>query len=429
MTESSPSKGVSVSGARGTSDRKPDSTRTTPLLRRARTAVFLLFFANALAYASVVPRLPEIRNDIGLSNTALGTAIAAMPVGALVAGLSAGVLGARIGSGRLAALCTFGFALVLPLISLASAWWMLAGCLFLMGVLDAIMDVAMNAHGLRVQHGYGRSILSSFHALWSIGAVVGGLISTTLAGTGLSLGWHLLAIGALLVVLGVGVWPMLLPGPDEESGPREADTAGDGGPAVPAVRAAMAALPVVTMLGLLLVMSSVVEDTPASWGSALLQDDYRASTVMAGMAYVVFQTMMTIGRLLGDRTIDRYGRVAVARVGGLLIAVPLGLALLADSAVAVIIAFGCAGLGTATLFPAAMQAAGSIPGVRSGDGIAVVSWMARLGFLAGPPLVGLVGDRVNLRTGVSAVVIAGFGILLLASVLRPDARKAPGGTG
>lgn len=402
------------------------------LLRRARAAVFLLFFINAIAYANIVPRLPEIRDSIGLSNTALGTAIAAMPVGALVAGLFAGALGARIGSGRLAALCAFGFAAAVPLVSFASVWAMLACCLFLLGVLDAIMDAAMNTHGLRVQRGYGRSILSSFHGLWSVGAVVGGLLSTTLAGAGVSLRWHLLGIGVLLAVLGVAVWPLLLPGRDEDEAPAPAEAQQtdaapappESSPAATAARAGLkAALLPLLLLGLLLAMSSVVEDTPASWGSALLQDDYGASAWLAGFAYVAFQTAMTIARFTGDRVVDRYGRVPVARVGGLLIAVPLSLALLTHSTPAVIAAFACAGLGAATLFPSAMHAAGSIPGVRSSDGVAVVSWLARVGFLAAPPLVGLIGDRVSLRVGVAMIVVAGLLILALAKVFAPADRS------
>jgi MFS family permease len=406
----------------------PSALPPSALLRRARAAVFLLFFINAIAYANIVPRLPEIRDSIGLSNTALGTAIAAMPIGALVAGLFAGRLGERIGSGRLAALCAFGFAVAVPLVSFATVWGMLACCLFLLGVLDAIMDAAMNTHGLRVERGYGRSILSSFHGLWSVGAVVGGLLSTTLAGSGVSLRWHLLGIGVLLVVLGAVVWPLLLPGRDEDAAP-QADTApsGPGEPSAPATtpsRAGLkAALPSLLILGVLLAMSSVAEDTPASWGSALLQDDYQASAWVAGFAYVAFQTAMTIGRFTGDRVVDRYGRVAVARAGGLLIAVPLAFALLTHATPVVIAAFACAGLGAATLFPSAMHAAGGIPGIRSSDGVAVVSWLARVGFLAAPPVVGLIGDRFSLRVGVAMIVVAGLFVLALAKVLAPTDRK------
>ncbi|MGW4548005.1 MFS transporter [Streptomyces violaceorubidus] len=400
-------------GARPLDAPRPGPTR---LLRRARTAVFLLFFANALAYANIVPRLPEIRDHAGLSNAALGTALACMPIGALTAGLLAGPLGARVGSGRLATLCAFVFALAVPLVSFVSGWWTLAGCLFLLGVLDAIMDASMNTHGLRVERGYRRSILNSFHALWSVGAVVGGLLSTLLIGCAVPLRPHLVAVGVLLALLGAAVWPLLLPGGDETAAAHEP------APTRSAYRAGIrAALPSLLLLGLLLVTSSVIEDTPASWGAALLQDDYRASDATAGFAYIAFQSAMTVGRFLGDRVTDRLGVVAVARLSGLLVALPVAFALLTHSAAVVIAAFACAGLGAATLFPAAIRAAGRIPGTRSSDGVAIVSWVARVGFLAAPPVVGLLGDLLSLRAGVSVMVAAGLMVLALSKVLTPRA--------
>ncbi|GAA2474101.1 MFS transporter [Streptomyces thermolineatus] len=399
---------------------RPDSPGTAPRLRRARLAVVLLFLANALVYANLVPRFPEIRDSMGLSNTAMGAAIAAAPAGALLVGLSAGALGALVGSGRLAVLCGFGFALVVPLVGLADRWWTLAGLLFLTGALDAVMDSAMNTHGLRVQRGYGRSILSGFHGVWSVGAVAGGLAGTAAAGLGVPLPAQTAAAGVVLALLAAAARPLLLPGPDDaDRGPAHAPAGADTGTGGRAGSGLRTALPVLLLLGLVLVMASVVEDTPASWGAALLRDDYAAPAAAAGLAYVAFQGAMTVGRFTGDRVTDRYGPVAVARAGGLLVAVPVGLALLSGSGAAVVAAFALAGLGTATLFPAALHAAGSIPGVGSGHGVAVVSWLARVGFLAAPPLVGLVGDRAGLRAGVSVVVVAGVLVVLLARVLAP----------
>ncbi|NYI03179.1 MFS transporter [Allostreptomyces psammosilenae] len=412
-----------------TADAPPGTPRAAPRpLRRARLAVTVLFFANAVGYANVVPRLPEIRDALGLSNAALGTAIAAMPAGALLAGLSAGALGARFGSGRLATTCAFGFALTVPLVGWANGWWMLAGCLLLMGALDSVMDAAQNAHGLRVQRGYGRSILNSFHGMWSLGAVSGGLLGTAAAGAGIPLHWHLAGTGVLLAVLGALAWPRLLPGSDEEirsAADGQSDHADDGRPAAAVRGGVRAAVPLLALLGLMLVMASVIEDTPASWGSALLQDEYAATAAVGGLAYVAFQGAMTIGRFTGDRMTDRLGPVVVARWGGLLAAVPVALALLTDSGPAVIVAFGLAGLGAATLFPACFHAAGNIPGVRSGDGIAVVSWLARVGFLVAPPLIGLIGDNAGLRPGTFVVVAAGLVVCLLAGVLSPRSLATP----
>ena len=142
----------------------------------ARLAVAAVFFANGALFANVIPRYPEIRNDLGLSNAGLGSALAAFPLGALVAGVFAAALIQRFGSARVATVGIVGLAGALVLVGLAPSWAVLAAILFVAGGIDAVTDVGQNAHGLRVQRAYGRSIVNSFHGIWSIGAVFGGLM-------------------------------------------------------------------------------------------------------------------------------------------------------------------------------------------------------------------------------------------------------------
>ena len=146
----------------------------TARLRRARLAVAACFFVNAVLYANLVPRFPELKASLGLSNTALGAALAALPLGALLAGLSSAWFIRRFGSARVASAGLFLLAVAVWGAAAAPNWPLLAGALLFAGALDAIVDVAQNAHGLRVQRLYGRSILNAFHGIWSIGAVTGG---------------------------------------------------------------------------------------------------------------------------------------------------------------------------------------------------------------------------------------------------------------
>ena len=170
---------------------------------------------NAAAYANVVPRLPGIKADLGLSNAALGTAIAAVPAGALVSGLAAGALIARWGSARVATACGLAFAVVVPAVSLAGSWLALAAAFAAFGVVDSVMDVSMNAHALRVQRAYGRSIVSAMHGLWSLGAVGGAAAGSLATGLGFGLRPHLVAAGLALGALTLLARPHLLPGPDD----------------------------------------------------------------------------------------------------------------------------------------------------------------------------------------------------------------------
>jgi MFS family permease len=380
--------------------------------------VAALFLINAVGYASVVPRLPAIKDHLDLSNTALGTAIAALPLGALLSGTAAGAVIGRVGSGRTATVCGLGVGLFLPLVALAPSWWALASVFFLLGALDSVMDVSMNAHGLRVQRLYGRSIIKSFHAIWSSGAVAGGLTGAAAAGRAVPLSIHLTLVAAVIVSAALWASKRLLPGPEDAE--RPADRAAQGGSLLtptadrPLVHPAV---PVLVALGLLLMLTAIIEDAPASWGALLLRG-VGAGATASGLAYTGFQAAMTLGRVAGDRVVDRWGEVTVVLTGGLLVALAVGGGLVVERPWALICGFALAGFGAAPLFPVAFHAAGNLPGLATGNGVAIVSWLARVGFLVAPPLIGALADRAGLRMGLVVVPMAGLGVAGLAGVLR-----------
>jgi MFS family permease len=417
-------------------------------LRRARTAAAALFVINAAAYANVVPRLPGIKADLGLSNAALGTAIAAVPAGALLSGLAAGALIQRWGSARVATACGLGFALVVPAVSLAGSWAALAATFLVFGLFDSIMDVSMNAHALRVQRGYGRSIVSAMHGLWSLGAVAGAGAGSLVTGLGVGLRPHLLAAGLVLGGLTIAARPLLLPGPDDaERDDLGATTAGRGSAAPLPGAAPVAASgsgssgggPVPTdvsavdaggvgirgragtlaVFGGILLLAGAVEDSPASWGAVLLRDELGASAGVGGLVFVAFQASMTLGRLVADRGVDRFGPAAVLRGGSSAVVLGAGMGLLVGHPASVVAGFAVAGLGAAPLFPVVFQAAGNLPGLATGHGVAVVAWASRVGFLVVPPLVGLAADAVSVRAALAVVPLAGLLLVLLAGATRP----------
>jgi fucose permease len=386
--------------------------------RRARGAVMALFAVNGATYNSLVPRFPALRDGLGLSNTELGTAIAAFPGAALLVGVAAGPLVARFGSGRVAASVSLVGAAVLPLVALAPGWWALVAALFGLGITDAWTDAAMNAHGLLVQERYGRSIINGLHATWSIAAVGAGLLGAAAAGLGVPVVVHLAVVGAVLVVTSALAWRVVLP-PEHPSGAR-APGHGLGG----VLTSWRVVAPLLAIAGLM-VCSGAVEDSSASWGAVYLRDDLGAGAFVAGLPFVAFQTTMTVGRLLGDRVVDRVGAVAVARTGALVAAAALAAALLVAHPVAAVVGWALAGLGVATLFPLAFAAAGTVPGVRAGDGIAVAGFLARLGFLATPPIIGAIADASSVGTGLLVVPVAALGAAVLASALRPRSPASP----
>ena len=402
-----------------------DTATMTRQVRLARTAVAALFLTNGALFANVVPRYPQLKEDLGVSNAVLGSALAGFPLGALLAGLFAAAAISRFRSSRVAALGIVLLAGATVLVAAVPSWYALAAVLFLAGALDAVVDVAQNAHGLRVQRLYGRSIVNSFHGVWSIGAVLGGLMGSAAAGLRMPLAVHLGISAAIFSIVALVAYRFLLPGPEDAERTAEAQDAAarDGHAASPTAartgRRAFTgtALRMLAALGVLAACGSLVEDAGASWGAIYLSGDLAASAATAGLAFVALQTAMTVGRLFGDRAVDRFGQRAVVRGGGALAALGMGLALAVPSIGTTLAGFALAGLGVATLVPAAMHTADELPGLPSGVGLTIVSWLLRIGFLLSPPLVGLVADLAGLRVGLLSVVLAGIVSLILGRVL------------
>ncbi|PRY67109.1 MFS transporter [Glaciihabitans tibetensis] len=451
-------------------DARPPAPLSPRRLAQARFAVAILFFTNGAIFANLLPRYPEIVADLELSNAAFGVAVAAFPLGALLAGLSAGMLIRRFRSSRVAVVATIFTAVGILVAGVAPAWIALAGGLFLAGAMDSITDVAQNSHGLRVQRLYRRSILNSFHAIWSVGAVLGGVLGAAAAQFALPLPVHLSISGVVFSLMAMAAYRFLLAGPEptealsqatedpaDQSAPTAAATAtagiassgitGTAGIASTSSAASTSAtagttatpdvasttgtaalrrpraLAVVAKYGVLLALvviaasGALVEDSGSSWSAIYLSGSLGATAFVAGIGFIALQGMQFIGRIFGDRLVDRFGQRAVARAGGAIVFVGMGIALAFPSVPATVIGFGLAGLGVATLIPAAMEAADSLPGFRPGTGLTLVGWLLRVGFLVSPPIVGAIADATSLRTGLLIVPVAGLLVLLFARVL------------
>jgi fucose permease len=377
-----------------------------------------LFFVNGFTYTNVVPWLPTIKRSLDLSNSELGLAIAAMPFGAITTGMGVGLFIRRFGSGRTAVGSTAVALAALPFVALASHWWALAAALFAIGCGDSWADAAQNSHGLRVQRHYGRTIINSFHAVWSIAALSGGFFGAAMAGIGVPMEIHLLVVSVLCLGVVSCAYRWLLRGDDHDSGRTAGASHGGGLRRRGRLRVPRAVVGAVATLSVLLMLAGAIEDSAASWGAVYMSGELAAGPFVAGLPFVACQAMMTVGRLFGDRTTDRFGAVSVGRVGALVAGSGMALALLQANTVTAIAGFGLMGIGIATLFPLTLAAAGHVPGLRTGDGVTIVSWVGRLGFLVFPPLVGAVADATTLRTALWLVPVAALGAVALSGALR-----------
>ncbi|WNB85726.1 MFS transporter [Cellulomonas sp. ATA003] len=401
----------------------PLARTVEPRLRRARAAVAAVFFLNAVVYANLVPRLPDLKDRLDLTNAELGAAVAAMPAGALLAGLLAPALLQRLGSAKVGAFGLIGLAVAVAGVPLTGSWAAFAALLLVAGALDAVIDVAQNAHAFRVQRAYGRFIVNSLHATWSIGAVVGGLLGSAAAGLAIPLGVHLWVSAAVFSVVALLAYRSMLPGPDDTE--RTPPAVGAGAGAEVPSGAGRRLLGHVTgrtvvllvVLGLLASAEGFAQDAGSTWGALYMRGEVGTSAAVAGLAFVALQVAMVAGRLVGDRVIDRVGQRRAVRVGGAVTAVGMGLAIAVPAVPTTLVGFALTGLGVATLVPAVMHAADELPGLPHGVGLSVASWLLRVGFLLSPAIIGVVADASSLRVGLVVVVLAGVTVVVLGRVL------------
>lgn len=421
---------------RAESSASPRPSRPRPPLdaRRARWAVSLIFFLNGASFCAILPRYPELVDAIGLTNGSFGLAVGLGPLGGLLAGLACAPLMARFGTARVCVIAQIIASTMHLLVYTAQSWLWLAAALMLATAADAITDIAMNGHGMRVERRYRRSIMNSYHGWWSLGAVFGGLLGAS----GAQLGVPLWAQGvAGVLVFGAAAacsYRFMLPGPDStERRPAGEDVpmtagvspaSGDDAPVPSTARPARApritgrALGLIACLGLVLVFTGAIEDAGNTWGALFMRSTFDAAPFLAGLAFVALQGAQTIGRFTGDAVVDRLGDRATARIGSVLAGAGMLLALLLPHPVTALLGFALAGWGIATLFPAAFRAADDMEGIAPGLGITLVGWVARLGFLASPPIVGAIADLFTLRWALLLIPLSALGILVVGGVLE-----------
>lgn len=389
---------------------------TDPQARAARIAVSVLFFANGAAPASILARLPAIKDGLALSNAELGIAVAALPVGGLFAGGLAGPLIARVGSGRLAAVAGTADMLALAGLGLAPSFATLVLAYFVMGMFDATMDASMNAHGVGVERVYGRSILQGFHGAWSAGCMVAGAVGAIAAGAGVPVSLHLTVVALGLAGIAAATARSLLPASIADVRNRLAGEVDVHIHPRNAVHLLRVLLPV-AMLGIL---CAVVQTAAATWSAVFGTEVLGLSAGLAAIGYVVFAGAMTVSRVANDRWVDRLGPARFVRIGAV-VSVAAVLAVIASASLqAPLLAwagFALIGVGTAPTFPVMIVTAGSRPGIPPGYGVALTAWLVRSGLIVAPAAIGAVADALGLTTAMWIPAVTAAAIFFLAPAM------------
>jgi predicted MFS family arabinose efflux permease len=385
---------------------RPGAIPVSP--RRAAAAIGAVFFVNGATFASWSPRLPEVQEQLGVSNAALGLTLLGGGLGGLAASMVSGWLVDRRGSREVTVATSAALSLWLPLVGVAPAAGVLFAVLIGLGALDGLTDVAMNAQAIALQQRFHRSIITRFHAMWSAGAVTGGIIASQAAAAGISLRSQLIVTAIVLCGVTIVASRWLLPGRTQPARPVAGVGDDGGGPRTPR--------PIFVRLFIVGIAIALAELPPNDWAALMMNDRFDITNGQAGLGFVAVATGMLVGRLLGDRVTDRLG-VEATRRGGAVVA--LAGIVMATTLPDPILA-GCglfvAGLGLSSLFPLLFRAAAELTH-GSHSGMAAFSSGARLGFLLASPLVGLVAERTAVATAI--LLISGSAATAVAVTRLP----------
>jgi MFS family permease len=379
-----------------------------PSSRRQVAGAGLLFAGNGATFAALLPWYPLLTRELRLGPAEFGLIVACFAVGAILSSTLPAPLIRRFGPLPVCVALTSVLAAAVAAAAWAPTGALLALCLFAAGFADAVVDVAQNVVSLRAQTRAGRPVLSSMHALWSLGGVAGGAVATAAAASGVDMWVHLVPAGVVgVVAVGVGAW---LVGPmDAPSGeaPPHADRR---------LRRWAPVLRAVLPLVVIAVAGTMLEDVANNWAALSAVELGGVEAGAAGIAFTVVIGSQSIGRFTGDALIHRFGRAAVARTGGALVAAG-GLGIVSGQSGLFFAGLAAVGLGCATLVPSALTAASRVPGLAEGTGVMIVSWLMRLRFLGTSPLVGAIADGAGLRAAMLVLMLAGVAVLLLGQHL------------
>jgi MFS family permease len=357
--------------------------------RKARLATLIAFLINGFSVGNFVSRIPDFKYELGISNGVLGASLFCASIGVLAALRPASRAAAKYGSGPVTKYAAFTLSLAVPLVGLLFnlPWFIFS--LFIYGVLSSIHDLSMNAHAAALEDKAGKRVMSTFHAMWSIGGLTGGAIGGLLASANVSMKIHASIIGLFILLTAFITRNWFLPASadqhifekhEKRKTPRR-----------------------FLILGLLGLCGALGEGAASDWGGVLARETFEASTFMSALPYVFFSATMVIGRLSGDYLAHRFGVVKLLTWSGFIAGVGLTAGLFAGNIYGVIIGWLLLGIGLSAVIPMMISATGTLANekysgqVSAAEGVALVTGVAYFGFVIGPPLIGFISEIITLR--------------------------------
>lgn len=375
-------------------------------MKTNRIAVSIFFLINGILYANWVARLPEIQQMYGVSNAILGNLLLCIAAGSMTAMPFSGWLTVRFGSRALTATTGFLFCTLVPIIPLLNNLWVVGVLFFAIGISVGSMDVSMNGQAVYVERMYQKPLMSSFHAMFSIGMAGGAGISALFAEFQIGLFPHFLIAAICCMMLVLWATFHLVNERSNES----ANGNNQSGFRLPT----KAILP----LGIIAFCGMTGEGSMADWSAIYMNKVVGKDEAFSALAFGFFAAAMTIGRIFGDYFIARLGNNQMLLLNALASIMGLSVMLLFPYPYLVLIALFLVGLGLATVVPIIYSAAGNTPGVAPSVGIAMATTVGYAGFFVGPPTIGYLADLFSLRIGLMFSLILFVAMLVLIRRVR-----------
>ena len=363
-----------------------------------RIAVAAFFFVNGFFYGNWTSRIPEIQRFLGINNSVLGTLLFTMALGAIFSMPFSGFLTTRFGSRRITQVSGFLFCAMIAVLCLSENIWFVGAIFLLIGISNGAMDVAMNGQAVYVERSIGKAIMSSFHAMFSIGMAIGAAVGAGFSKLEINLLTHFGIVSALgTLTLLWAAQHLMEDAPSETQNNKES----------PHFQLPTKAI---LPLGIIAFCCMTGEGSMSDWSANYLKNIVGTNDYTAAFGVAIFSGAMTIGRVFGDYFTEKFGKRKVLFIESILAMLGLAIAIAFPNLIATFLGFFLVGLGLSTIVPIVYSTAGNTEGISPSVGIAMATTIGYAGFFIGPPIIGFLADTFDLRVGL------GFSLLLFVAM-------------
>jgi len=371
--------------------------------RATRIAVSALFFLTGLCFSSWASRIPDIQLALKLNDAGLGSVLLALPVGSIISLPVAGILVLKYGSRQVLLIAAVAYAAVLPVLGLAHTSLELSAFLVFFGFFGNLANIAVNTQAVGVEAMYGRSIMASFHGLWSVAGFTGAAFGTWMTGLHLAPVYHFLIVTAVSWILIVITMNRLVVRVTNENN-------------APSLFGRPDAF--LFTLGIIAMCSMICEGTMFDWSGVYFRRVIQVREGWSGAGYAAFMSTMASGRFIADYLTTRLGVKKMLLISGGLTASGLLVAVIFPYFVPAMLGFMLVGAGVSAVVPLVYSAAGRSTKLPPGMALATVSTIGYFGFLFGPPLIGFVAQATNLGVAFTMIAVMGAAIAVMSSRIK-----------